>query len=256
MPRAQTYESTLLAPLTRSGIAFDPVWIRLASHAYASSDQAHIADVYQRIDTAGALDGLLLSGAPVEELAFDEVTYWPELQAILRAARNQACPTLGVCWGGLALAQLLGVEKVRFATKLFGVFPLRVLDRAHVLLRGTPDVFPCPQSRHSGITDDAIERAVADGRLRALAHSPEAGYAIVESSDGLYQMHLGHPEYEAERLVWEYRRDAARGRSDVQAPHDLSLTQPIDVWRAPGDAFFAQWLKHICSRPTRADRAT
>ena len=215
MPRAQSYEATLLRPLQQTGVAFEPLWIKLKDHAYASSDRQHIERVYQSFDAVlerGPLHGLLLSGAPVEELGFAEITYWPELVDILGQARERITSTLGLCWGGLALAHMLGIHKVNLDSKLFGVFPLRRLNAEPAPGRSRDDELFCPQSRHAGITDAELEAASADGRVRLLAHSAAAGYSIFESCDRRFLMHLGHPEYEPERLVFEYERDRAAGR--------------------------------------------
>lgn len=114
MPMAETYEYTILQPLGRSILQIEPVWIRLKSHAYKTSNWEHIRSAYVTFDEAmqpQPLDGLLLTGAPVEELAFEEVHYWEELSPILSQARQQCASTLGLCWGGLALAKLIGIEK-------------------------------------------------------------------------------------------------------------------------------------------------
>ena len=247
MPRVQHYEPYLLRPLTQAEVPFEPAWIRLHSQTYATRDAAHLEQCYQSFDQAGALDGLIVTGAPVEELEFATIPYWPELAHILDLARACALPCLGLCWGGLALAFQLGVRKTNFEHKLFGVFELRRLEPEHPLFRESDDVFVCPQSRHSGISDAELEAAVSDGRVRALAHSSAAGYSIFESADGRSVMHLGHPEYDAERLVYEYGRDLAANRFDVRAPVALDLERPVTRWRSHRNDFFRQWLRAICA---------
>jgi homoserine O-succinyltransferase len=128
MPMAETYEYTILQPLGRSILQIEPIWIRLKSHAYKTSNWEHIRSAYVTFEEAmqnQPLDGLLLTGAPVEELAFEEVHYWEELAPILSQARQHCASTLGLCWGGLALAKLIGVEKTVLNRKLFGVFSTR-----------------------------------------------------------------------------------------------------------------------------------
>jgi homoserine O-succinyltransferase len=129
--------------------------------------------------------------------------------------------------------------------KLFGVFQNRNLEREHRITGDTDDVFWCPQSRHSGVADGDIERARDRGIVRALSHSAATGYTIFESSDQRYLMHLGHPEYEPERLVFEYRRDAAAGRTNVDPPENVDLEQPFNTWRSHRNEFFSQWLKFV-----------
>ena len=191
------------------------------------------------------LDGLILTGAPVEEMPFEQVYYWDELSEIMAYARRNVASTLGICWGGLALAGLLGIDKVLLPRKLFGVFQNRSLEREHRITGDTDDVFWCPQSRHSGIADEALEAAQQRGVVRLLAHAAETGYTILESSDQRYLMHLGHPEYEPQRLVHEYRRDIEGGRTDVLPPANLDLDQPLNNWRSHRNEFFSQWIKFI-----------
>jgi homoserine O-succinyltransferase len=256
MPRAETYESYLLRPLTASGEAFEPVWVRLASHVYSSSDIEHVRVRYRTFDElAGrvSLDGLILTGAPVEELAFEDVRYFPELRAILQQVRDAGIGTLGLCWGALALGHLLGLPKVSFDRKLFGVFEQRRLDAQHRLTVGLSDPFPCAHSRHSGIPDDELERASDAGLVHLLAYGPDTGYSLFESADGCFVAHLGHPEYPAERLRDEWQRDTALGRTDLEPPRHIDRDQPVATWQPHCDRLFANWLVRLREkRPVRA----
>jgi len=250
MPRAELYEPYLLRPLMHADVPFEPQWIRLATHEYARSDLGYVERQYRSFDEVqhtAALDGLIVTGAPLEELAFASVGCWRELAEILAFTREQALPTLGLCWGGLALAWRLGLEKTALQRKLFGVFELRRLGSAHPLLAESDDVFDCPQSRHAGIADVLLERAVDDGRVRLLAHAEATGYSIFESGDGLDLMHLGHPEYDAARLIAEYRRDVAARRNDVSRPANLELDEPVTRWRSHRNEFFRHWLVRVRS---------
>jgi len=248
MPKGETYEFHILFPLSRSIIQVEPVFIRLHSHLYKSTDPQHLElfyDYFENVTTRGQIDGLIVTGAPVEEIRFEEVTYWDEISAILAFARHNVTSTLGLCWGGLALAKLLGIEKEMFPRKLFGVFETRNLDRSHPVTGEMDDLFWCPQSRHSGIPDAVLEEARARGVVRLLAHSRESGYTIFESADRRLLAHLGHPEYEAHRLVDEYRRDVALGRTDVFPPANLDLDAPVNRWRSHGLEFFSQWIRNV-----------
>jgi homoserine O-succinyltransferase/O-acetyltransferase len=248
MPKAETYEFSILQPLGRSIIQIEPLWIRLETHRYTSSNQDHIRGIYLTFEDAvrrQPLDGLIVTGAPVEEMPFEEVHYWDELTRILTYARRNVASTLGICWGGLALAKMLGLEKVMLQKKLFGVYKSRSLAREHRITGDTDDEFFCPQSRHSGILDSVLEEARDKGLVMLLSHSPDAGYSIFESTDQRYLMHLGHPEYEPERLVYEYRRDVDLGRTDIDPPAMLDLTQPVNTWRSHRNEFFSQWIKFI-----------
>src|SRR5688572_21848247 len=250
MPRAETYEAYLLRPLSAAPLPVEPVWIRLTSHVYSSSDGEHV----QRYATFGELDapldGLILTGAPVEELPFEQVRYFAELRAILEWARQSGVGTLGLCWGGLALAHLLGLSKVRFDKKLFGVFQQRRLDAGHLVTRGLGATFPCAHSRHSGVDDAELEQAREAGRVRLLAHGDDTGYSIFESIDGLFLSHLGHPEYPAERLAEEWLRDARLGRHDLEPPRNYDPVSPTAPWAPHCDRLFANWLRRL--RPDAA----
>lgn len=255
MPAAASYELLLLhalggaaAELEHARLAIAPIWIRLERHLYGSSDAAYLYANYRSFERAmeGGLAGLILTGAPVETLPFEAVRYWRELRPMLERARAELPSTLGLCWGGLALAELVEIEKQSYPTKLFGNFALRALplsQRENLAGSGTVH---CPQSRHAGIADAVLEQAAAAGSVHLLAHGEATGYSVFESSDGRYVMHLGHPEYDRERLVHEYRRDHAAGRADVSAPVGLDLNGSGTL-RSHGTLFFTRWLQRIAA---------
>ncbi len=248
MPQAETYEYSLLYPLGQSVIQIEPVWIRLKTHTYSSSDQQHLDSVYVTFQEAikkEYLDGLLLTGAPVEEIPFEKVTYWDEILRILKYATHNIASTLGICWGGLALAKFLGIEKELFPRKIFGVYETRNLRPNHRITGNMDDIFYCPQSRHSGIADAVLEDARDRGIVILLAYAGEAGYTIFECPDHRFIMHLGHPEYEPERLVHEYLRDKKKGRTDVDPPVNLDIEHPLNRWRSHRTELFNQWIKYI-----------
>jgi homoserine O-succinyltransferase len=248
MPRAETYEFSLLQPLGKSVLQIEPVWIRLKTHNYTSSDQSHLDNLYVSFEEAVArsrLDGLIVTGAPVEEIPFEEVVYWEEIQRILRYARKNVASTLGICWGGLALAKFLGIDKEVYDKKIFGVYQAVNMNRSHRVTGEMDDWFWCAQSRHSGINDATLELEQDKGNIRLLAHSVEAGYIIFECSDSRFLIHLGHPEYDPERLIEEYNRDVAKGRADVEPPANVDLKHPVNLWRSHRTEFFTQWIKYL-----------
>lgn len=248
MPRLEQYEPLVTEPLRRADPDVEIIRIRLATHTYGSSDHAYLDRYYTTFDRAGALDGLVVTGAPVEELPFEEVSYWPELAAILEHARSRIASTLGLCWGGLALARLAGVPKLLYPRKLFGVYDHRRLVADHVLLAGQAEHFPCAHSRHAGIADAELERAAAEGRVRLLAHAADTGYTLFETPDHRFVAHLGHPEYIAERLVFEWQRDRALGRDDVPPPRDFDPERPATSWHEHRERLFDAWLRHVARR--------
>jgi homoserine O-succinyltransferase/O-acetyltransferase len=252
MPRAETYEPYLTRPLLSAQVSIEPIWIRLESHVYSSSDGERV----QRYSTFGELtaplDGLILTGAPVEELAFEDVRYFRELRGILERVRQSGVSTLGLCWGGLALGHLMGVSKILFPKKLFGVFEQRRLDEWHAITQGFGASFPCAHSRHSGVGDAELERARDAGLIHLLAHGPDTGYTMFESFDGLFLAHLGHPEYPAERLAEEWQRDTRLGRTDLDPPRNYDPESPTAPWAPHCNRLFSNWLQRLqCLRTAR-----
>lgn len=248
MPKAENYELNLLFPLGRTPLQIEPIWIRLKNHTYKSSDQDNLDRNYVSFEEAVKehhLDGLLISGAPIEHIPFEDVTYWDELNDILTYARKHITSTVGICWGGLALAKAIGIEKVNYEKKLFGVFETKNLNVDHPITGEMDDVYWCPNSRHAGISDEVLEAKAEAGDINLLAYSDVAGYLIFESSDQKFIMHLGHMEYDAERLVEEYERDLALGRSDVAPPANVDLENPVNRWRAHNLEFFSQWVRYV-----------
>ena len=249
MPKGETYEPYLLFPLSRTIIQIEPVWIRLHTHKYKTTDQSHLElnyDYFEDTIARSNFDGLVITGAPVEEIPYEQVTYWSECVQILQYARKNITSTLGICWGGLALAKLLGIEKEMYPQKKFGIFETHNLERSHPITGEMDDIFWCPQSRHSGIADATMEAERKKGTLNLLAYTKNGGgYTIIEIVDRRYLMHLGHPEYEAQRLVEEYKRDVSLGRKDVPPPANVDVDRPLNRWRSHGLEFFAQWVRFL-----------
>ena len=251
MPEANTYEYNILFPIGRAIIQIEPVWIRLKTHAYKSTSKEHLDELYVSFEEAiknKGLDGLIITGAPVEEKSFKDVWFWEELSEILDYAKDNIASTLGICWGGLALANYIGIDKMLFDKKLFGVYPLDNIDRNNRITGDLDDVFMSPQSRHAGISDKILEAERDKGNINLLAHSNESGYVIFETADKSFIMHLGHPEYETDRLVNEYKRDLEKGRSDVPLPLNLDINNPKNNWRGHSLEFFQQWVKDVYIR--------
>jgi homoserine O-succinyltransferase len=229
-------------------LQIEPVWIRLKTHMYNSSDWEHLKNLYVPFYEAISekpLDGLIVTGAPVEEIPFEDVIYWNEISPILEYARKNITSTLGICWGGLALAKQLGIEKSVFKKKVFGIFETRNLDTKHRITGEMDDIFWCPQSRFSGICDDVLEQERDKGTVTLLAHAEETGYTIFESADRRFLMHLGHPEYNAQRLVEEYLRDIKEKKQGIEPPINLDINNPVNRWKGQATEFFSQWVKYI-----------
>jgi homoserine O-succinyltransferase len=244
MPRLEAYEPCLLEPLAEHPAAIEPVFIRLGSHGYQSSDHAHLDRFYRPFERAIAdapLDGLIVTGAPVEELAFEDVHYFRELEAILGHARDHVAVTLGLCWGGMVIGRLAGIDKQAFARKLFGVFEDRVLVPGHDIV-GT-GAFVCAHSRHSGVVEADLEAATRTGVVRPLSRGEATGTTMFETTDRRWIAHLGHPEYTGERIAFEWQRDQQLGRADVRPPANFDPASPATPWRGHRRALFAGFLR-------------
>ena len=248
MPKAETYEFNLIHPLGRSIMQIEPIWIRLENHNYSSSNQNHIDKLYCTFEEAihqQHLDGLILTGAPVEDIPFEEITYWDEIKRILKYASHNISSTLGICWGGLALANFLEIPIEVYPKKMFGVFESINLDRQHRITGEMDDRFWCPQSRFAGIADNLMELEREKGNINLLAHADKIGYVIFETPDHRFLMHLGHPEYPSRRLVEEALRDRTLARPDVGPPENFDIDQPVNRWRGHRTEFFSQWIKYV-----------
>tara|TARA_Y100001968_G_scaffold333540_1_gene397087 strand:- start:4353 stop:5246 length:894 start_codon:yes stop_codon:yes gene_type:complete len=243
MPLGKQYEFNLLHPLGLSPLQIEPIWIRLKSHSYKTWDLSHLENLYVSWEEAMnpvPLDGLIITGAPVEHLPFESVNYWPELVGLIKEARYACASTLGLCWAAFAMAYLAGVDKEKFNQKLFGVFPMRSLVPGHPLMGNQDDEFLCPQSRYAGLPNLEMEEAQRQGRLRLLSYGDKVGYTIFETPDQRQLMHLGHPEYNVSRLLSEMERDKAKG--DVPPPENFDPESPNTLWRSHRNLLFQQWL--------------
>jgi homoserine O-succinyltransferase len=244
MPRMEEYEANLLAPLAEHNELVEPVLVRLHTHGYGSSDHAHLDRFYRELPDVLAeapLDGLIVTGAPVEELAFEEVHYFKELSSILAHARDHIPVTLGLCWGGMVLGKLIGIEKRALPRKLFGVFDDQALVDDHDLVPAGK--FPCAHSRHSGLVESEVDIAVHTGVVRRLSRGEHSGTSMFETTDRRFVAHLGHPEYSGERIRFEWERDRALGRRDVRPPVNFDPDQPATTWRDHRHALFAGFVR-------------
>jgi homoserine O-succinyltransferase/O-acetyltransferase len=255
MPEAHTYEPFLVSSLDQRGYRTELTWIRLKTHAYRSTPSAHLTSRYVSFEAAlagGPLDGLILTGAPVETFPFPSITYWPELSDILTYARDNVPGTLGLCWGAIALGKAMGMEEEVYEKKLFGVFP-GMTPVTGISLGDEAGRFHCPHSRFAGISTPSLERAVASGDARILGTDREIGPFIFESSDRRFLGHMGHPEYPVSRLVHEWERDREKGRPDVMPPAHFDPEKPENTWKIHTTAFFSYWLETLSEKRENED---
>lgn len=257
MPTKMATETQLLRLLGNTPLQLEISLVRMASHDPRNTAQAHLDAFYQTFDEAAErkFDGLIITGAPIETLEFEEVDYWPELQQIMDWSRDHVFSTMHVCWGAQAgLYHRYGIPKYPLAQKIFGVFPHQVLDPRNRVLSGFDEVFPAPHSRHTETRAADIE---ATAGLDLLAVSPEAGVYLAASSDGRELYVTGHPEYERDTLKKEYDRDIGRGL-DIEVPRhyypaDDPTQPPMVTWRSHAFLLYANWLNYCVYQRTPFD---
>jgi homoserine O-succinyltransferase len=248
MPHAEQYERWLMPQLAAS-LPIEPLWIRVAARGYALDDRNHIDRhyrPYRDVVDAGPLDGLIVTGAAVEHLPYEEVRFLPELDEMVRCAAADRIPILGLCWGALGVGHLLyGLPKEVYRQKVSGMYSTDRLVDDGPIAAGLDDRFWSTHSRFAGFDDEALD---ATAGVRAVARSAEAGTVIAEACDQSVVMHIGHPEYTATRLVDEYRRDTALGADGVRAPANVDLEHPVNQWRSHSLVFFASWVRLVHER--------
>jgi homoserine O-succinyltransferase len=249
MPDKITTETQFARLLALCGRDCELVLMRPSGHRCRHAPEGHLAAFYRTWAdiVPDGLDGLIVTGAPVETLAFEEVDYWRELTGILDWAAANAVPSMHVCWAGqAALHHYHGVGKHGLPQKQFGVYEQSILAERHRLLVGMPERFPVPVSRHTDVC--AADLARARG-LAVLAASPESGLCMVEDRHRRALCVFNHFEYDAGTLAREYERDIAAGRP-VRPPVNCDLdgagrTAPFPVWRGVAVRLFANWIAGV-----------
>ena len=197
-------------------------------------------------------DGLIITGAPVEHMEFEEVAYWEELKQIMDWSATNVTSTLHICWGAQAsLYHHYGIKKRRLDKKVFGVFEHKVMNRKTLLVRGFDDVFYAPHSRYTSIDKEDVQQ---HEELTILAESEEAGVFIVIANEGKQIFIMGHPEYDREALDKEYKRDINKGL-DIELPKNYYPSndpsqKPILTWRSHSHALYTNWLNYYVYQVT------
>ncbi len=257
MPTKVTTETQLLRLLGNSPLQVDVTFLHTATHQSRNSPQQHLDVYYETFDEVRDrnFDGLIITGAPVELLHFEDVDYWDELVEIMRWADDHVYSTLAICWAAQAeLYFHYGIGKHTVDKKVFGVFSHAITDPKNKVTRGFDDVFLAPHSRHTTVL---AEDVLDEPDLELLATSEEAGVYLAASVDGRRVLVTGHPEYDAGTLDAEYRRDLAAGMP-IEMPRnyyrDDDPTQvPVVGWRAHGDLLFTNWLNYCVYQETPYD---
>lgn len=257
MPTKIVTETQLLRKLSNSPLQVEVELLHTLSHISQNTDEEHLASFYTTFEQIEdqKYDGMIITGAPVENLDFTGVDYWDELCAIMEWTKTHVHSTLHICWGAQAgLYYHYGIPKYSLDKKLFGIFPHTVLKKQSPLFRGFDDVFYVPQSR---FTENRAGDILAHPELELLAVSEQAGVFAVKSRDNRQFFITGHPEYDPETLASEYFRDINKG-IDIQIPvnyfpNDDPAQPPLVRWRSAGQLFYTNWLNYYVYQTTPYD---
>ena len=257
MPKKIETETQLARLLGNTPLQVEPELIRTSSHQSKNVAEEHLLAFYKTFDEVKDrnFDGMIITGAPVEHLPFEEVEYWDELCEIMEWSKTHVQSTLHICWASQAgLYYHYGIHKHQLPEKLFGVFPHTVDYKASILFRGFDDIFFVPQSRHTTFLTEDIQKV--DG-LKVLASSQRAGVYAVASKNGRQIFITGHSEYDARTLESEYLRDKALGKEikipENYYPNDDPTKPPIVSWRAHANLLFSNWLNYFVYQSTPYD---
>ena len=257
MPLKEDTELQLLRCLSNSPLQVDVTFMSTASHAAKNVSVSHLNKFYLHFDDVRerSFDGMIITGAPIELMEYEQVDYWPELVEIFDWSVTHVTSTMYQCWAAqAAMYHFYNISKRLLPSKKFGVFSHRVIHRKIPLVRGFDDVFQAPHSRHTEMDMAAIR---AEPRVSVLADSPEAGFFLGMADDGRKVFVQGHPEYDRLTLDKEYRRDYGK-RSDVEMPKhyyadDDMERGPVVRWRAHANLFFNNWINYYVYQETPYD---
>lgn len=248
MPTKIVTETQILRALSNSPLQVEVVFLNTKTHASKNTPHEHLVDFYKTFDEIEneKFDGMIITGAPVENMEFEEVDYWDELTSVMEWSKSHVTSTLHICWGAQAgLYYHYGIKKHRLEKKMSGVFEHRVQKKKNKLVRGFDEIFFAPHSRH---TETRIEEVKAVPELDIIAVSDEAGLYLAASKDGKHVFVMGHSEYDADTLDKEYKRDSERGLNP-EIPvnyykNNNPLLRPVMRWRAHSTLLFVNWLNY------------
>lgn len=257
MPTKIVTETQLLRKLSNTPLQIQVELLQTASYMATNTDNTHLDSFYTTFDQVKdrKYDGLIITGAPVENLEFTQVDYWDELCAIMEWSKTNVHSTLHICWGAQAgLYYHYGIEKRSLPQKLFGVYQHHVLKPNSPLFRGFDDVFDAPHSRYTEIWEEDIRNVP---ELEMMSSSHRAGVFIVKSTDSRSFFVTGHPEYDPDTLSREYFRDVDKGLRiavpENYFPDDDPAREPIVRWRAAGQLLYTNWLNYYVYQTTPYD---
>lgn len=257
MPTKIVTETQILRLLGNSPLQVDVTFMHMKSHTSQNTSEEHLLNFYNTFDEVKhrTFDGMIITGAPVEQLPFEEVDYFEELKEIMEWSIGNVTSTFHICWGAqVGLYYHYGISKYQLDEKMFGVFPQKVCKNNVKLLRGFDDEFYVPQSRHTEVRKEDIEK-IPD--LEVLCESEESGVYVVAKKDGSQIFVTGHSEYDACTLKWEYDRDVAKNLP-IKLPRnyykdDNPANDPIVKWKGHANLLFSNWLNYYVYQETPFD---
>jgi homoserine O-succinyltransferase/O-acetyltransferase len=248
MPTKIVTETQLLRLLGNTAIQVEITLLRTSTHQSKNTTEEHLLAFYQSFDQIceQTFDALIITGAPIEHLPFEQVDYWQELTTIMDWSRSHVSSMLYICWGAqAALYHQFGIPKYPLSSKKFGIFPHHVVEQNVKLLQGFDDIFFAPHSRHTEIRREDIEKVP---QLKILAESDEAGVYIVATNDGREIFITGHSEYDPLTIKAEYDRDIAAGLPISiplnYFPNDDPTQPPVVRWRGHSNLLFSNWINY------------
>ncbi len=254
MPVKQDTELQLLRAFSNTPLQVDVTFLMVKSHISQNTSANHLNSFYQTFDEVKThrFDGMIITGAPVEQMPFEEVDYWDEMKEIMEWSKTNVTSTFHICWGAqAALYYHYGLDKVQLPEKLFGIYKHRVMHRKTPLVRGFDDVFYIPHSRHTTIKSEVI---YACSDITVLAESEEAGVLLCMAMDGRQIFLMGHPEYDRYTLDAEYKRDLSKGlpiHIPVNYyPDDDPQNKPDLQWRSHCNILYSNWLNYYVYQVT------
>lgn len=254
MPLKEDTEVQLLRSLSNTPLQLDLTFLTTGSYVGKNTATSHLDTFYQTYEDIKQkkFDGLIITGAPVEQMEFEEVAYWDELKQIMEWANTNVTSTLHICWGAQAgLYYHYNIRKLSLKQKLSGVYLHAVKNRKEPLVRGFDDWFYAPHSRY---TEMSREDIIGSGKFKILAESEEAGIFLLLAEEGKHIFVLGHPEYDRVTLDKEYKRDLDKGiNPDIPVnyyPEDDCRMRPSLMWRAHANTLYTNWVNYYVYQNT------